>query len=122
MYDVHYGHRRTKITVLIHSRFVDDRSYIVHETLTEGNDDEPDQVVITQMTQEEVERFEEDWINLWNPKIDTTFFLTENLWSMDHIDSNLLLLHYIDLKKKEYIVLKYITICIYLGFLKFFFS
>jgi hypothetical protein len=79
MYDVHYGHPRTKITVLIHSRFVDDRSYTVHETLTEGNDDEPDQVVITQMTQEEVERFEEDWINLWNPKIDTTFFLTENL-------------------------------------------
>ena len=69
----------SKITVLIHSRFVDDRTYTVHETLTEGNDDEPDQVVITQMTQEEVERFEEDWINLWNPKIDTTFFLTENL-------------------------------------------
>jgi hypothetical protein len=68
-----------KITVLIHSRFVDDRSYIVHETLTEGND-EPDRVVKTQMTQEEVERFEEDWINLWKPEIDSTFFgLTENL-------------------------------------------
>ena len=62
-----------KITVLIHSRFVDDRSYIVHETLKEGND-EPDRVVKTQMTQEEVERFEEDWINLWKPEIDTTFF------------------------------------------------
>ena len=83
MYDVncygvngYYGHRRIKTTVLIHSRFVDDRSYTVHETLTEGN-----RVVRTQtqMTQEEVERFEEDWINLWNPKIDTTFFLTENL-------------------------------------------
>ena len=72
----YYGHRRTKTTVLIHSRFVDDRSYTVHETLNEGN-----RVVRTQtqMTQEEVERFEEDWINLWNPKIDTTFFLTENL-------------------------------------------
>ena len=80
MYDVHYygangyyGHRRIKTTVLIHSRFVDDRSYIVHETLKEGND-EPDRVVKTQMTQEEVERFEEDWINLWKPEIDTTFF------------------------------------------------
>ena len=63
----------SKITVLIHSRFVDDRSYTVQETLTEGND-EPDRVVITQMTQEEVERFKEDWINLWKPEIDTTFF------------------------------------------------
>ena len=69
----------SKITVLIHSRFVDDRTYTVHETLTEGND-EPDQVITTQMTQEEVERFQEDWINLWKPEIDSTFFgLTENL-------------------------------------------
>ena len=79
MYDVHYGHPRTKITVLIHSRFVDDRTYTVHETLTEGND-EPDRVITTQMTPEEVERFQEDWINLWKPEIDSTFFgLTENL-------------------------------------------
>ena len=66
-----YGH---KITVLIHSRSVDDLSYTVHETLTEVNDDEPDRVVTTQMTQEEVEKFEEDWINLWKPEVDTTFF------------------------------------------------
>ena len=66
-----------KMTILTHSRFVDDRSYTVHETLTGGND-EPDRVkdrvVMTQMTQEEVERFEEDWINLWKPEMDTTFF------------------------------------------------
>ena len=61
-----------KITVLSHSRCVDGRIYTVHETLTEGN--EPDRVIKTQMTQEEVERFEEDWINLWKPEIDTTFF------------------------------------------------
>ena len=65
-----YGH---KITVLLHSRSVDDLSYTVSETRTEGND-EPDRVVTTQMTQEEVEKFEEDWINLWKPEIDTTFF------------------------------------------------
>ena len=64
-------------------RFIDDRSYIVFETRTEDND-EPVRVITTQMTQEEVERFEEDWINLWNPEIDSTFFdgsafLTTNL-------------------------------------------
>ena len=114
-----------KITVLIHSRFIDDRSYIVTETCIEVNDGIP--YVTTQMTQEEVQKFEEDWINLWKPEISTTFFdwklKNENLWIVDHMNNNnLLLLHYIDLKKKEYIVLKYITICIYLGFLKFFFS
>ena len=72
--DGYYGHRMVETTVLNHSRFIDDRSYTVHETLTEGK-----RVVRTQSTQEEVERFEEDWINLWNPKIDTTFFSTENL-------------------------------------------
>ena len=62
-----------KITVLINSRFIDDRSYIVSETRTEGND-EPIRVVTTQMTQEEVKKFEEDWINLWKPEISTAFF------------------------------------------------
>ena len=62
-----------KITVLINSRFIDDRSYIVSETRTEGND-EPIRVVTTQMTQEEVKKFEEEWINLWKPEISTTFF------------------------------------------------
>ena len=58
---------------LIHSRFIDERSYIVTETCLEGNDELiPD--VTTQMTQEEVEKFEEDWINLWKPEISTTFF------------------------------------------------
>ena len=61
-----------KITVLIHSRFIDDRSYIVTETCIEVNDGIP--YVTTQMTQEEVQKFEEDWINLWKPEIDTTFF------------------------------------------------
>ena len=56
-----------KMTISVHSRSIDDRFYDVQETLTEGMD-EPDRVVETQMTPEEVEKFEEDWSNLWNPQ------------------------------------------------------
>ena len=56
-----------KMTIIIHSRSIDDRCYDVQETLTEGMD-ERDRVIETQMTQEEVEKFEEDWSNLWNPQ------------------------------------------------------
>ena len=56
-----------KMTISIHSRSIDDRCYDVQETLTEGMD-EPDRVIETQMTQEEVEKFEEDWSILWNPQ------------------------------------------------------
>ena len=56
-----------KMTIIIHSRSIDDRCYDVQETLTEGRD-EPDRVIETEMTQEEVEKFEEDWNNLWNPQ------------------------------------------------------
>ena len=88
-----------------YSWFIDDHSYIVFETHTEDND-EPVRVITTQMTQEEVERFEEDWINLWNPEIDSTFFdgsafLTANLWIMDHINNNLLLFYFIDFLIKK---------------------
>ena len=60
-----------KMTIIIHSRSIDDRCYDVQETLTEGMD-EPDRVIETEMTQEEVERFEEDWSNLWNPQAKTS--------------------------------------------------
>ena len=62
-----------KMTISIHSRSIDDRFYDVQETLTEGMD-EPDRVIETEMTQEEVETFEEDWRNLWNPQVRT------NIW------------------------------------------
>ena len=63
-------------TQFIHSQSADDISYTVSKSRTEGieGNDEPLRVVTTQMTQEEVEKFEEDWINLWKPEIDTTFF------------------------------------------------
>ena len=81
-----------KITILIQSLFIDDRSYIVSDTHTEGNV-EPIRVVTTQLTQEEVEKFKEDWINLWKPEISTTFFWlkNENLWIVDHVNNNNLL-------------------------------
>ena len=51
------------------------RSYSVKETLTEGQDGHNRIVVGSRigqfgnpMTQEEVEKFEEDWSNLWNPQ------------------------------------------------------
>ena len=47
------------------------RSCVVHETFTEG-EAALDRVVYSRahrpMTQEEVEKFEQDWSNLWNPK------------------------------------------------------
>ena len=56
-----------KMTIIIHSRSIDNRYYEIQETLTEGMD-EPDRVIATEMTQEEVEKFEEDWSTLWNPQ------------------------------------------------------
>jgi hypothetical protein len=41
--------------------------------LTEGTA-ELDQVIETEMTQKEVEKFEEDWRNLWNPEADSSHF------------------------------------------------
>ena len=58
---------KPKMTIIIHSRSIDNRCYDVQETLTEGMD-EPDRVIATEMTQEEVEKFEEDWSTLWNPQ------------------------------------------------------
>ena len=71
--------RSFKINVLIHSRSVDDRSYSVSEARWGNTGNwfiigKPDSVNLTQMTQAEVEKFEEDWINLWKPEIDGTFF------------------------------------------------
>ena len=47
------------------------RSCVVHETFTEGKA-VPDRVDFwsgnREMTQEEVEKFEQDWSNLWNPQ------------------------------------------------------
>ena len=56
----------TRMNIITHSRSIDDRSYsyTVQGSLAEGQS----QVVETQMTQEEVEKFKEDWRNLWKPQ------------------------------------------------------
>ena len=66
------------MTIVIHSRSIDDRSYAVTKTLTEDKD-VVKVVTETRMTQEhhaklrcflckEIKQFEEDWSNLWNPQ------------------------------------------------------
>ena len=55
------------MTIITQYLSIDDRSYEVKETHTEGMD-EPERVIETEMTQEEIGRFEEDWSNLWNPQ------------------------------------------------------
>ena len=42
--------------------------YTTVQESTEEGKDMPDRIVETQMTQEQVEEFEEDWSNLWNPQ------------------------------------------------------
>ena len=62
---------RPKKTEVTHTRSIFDRSkfstrsYTIQWTTPEGKDE--DRIVRTEMTQEEVQRFEEDWCTLWNP-------------------------------------------------------
>ena len=57
----------SKMTIYIHIRSIDDYSYAVREIVTEGKN-EVDQMVETQMTQEQVKNFKEDWSKLWKPE------------------------------------------------------
>ena len=56
-----------KLTVFVHFRSIDARTYSVIETLNE-DEEVLNQVIETHMNQQEVENFEEDWSNLWNPE------------------------------------------------------
>ena len=57
-----------KMTIINHSRSIDDRSYAVQWNLIEGKDEcDEDRIIETQMTQEEYQSFEEDWCSMWNP-------------------------------------------------------
>ena len=69
-----------EITILIHSRSIlsddpsiDDRCYVVQEKITENEVIRTEGKKYldkneTEMTPEEVQRFEEDWRNLWKPQ------------------------------------------------------
>ena len=50
--------------VLVHLRSIDDKSYKVTET-----SGVPESQVETDMDEDEVKKFEEDWTNLWDPEI-----------------------------------------------------
>ena len=56
-----------KLTIFVHFRSIDARTYSVIETLNEDGEI-LNQVIETHMNQQEVENFEEDWSNLWNPE------------------------------------------------------
>ena len=54
-----------QMPIRIYSYSMDDRSYTVQSSCRFDRNFK----VETQMTQSEVERFKEDWRNLWNPKL-----------------------------------------------------
>ena len=70
----------TKMTILTHSRSIlsdnpsiDDRCYVVQENITENEVTRTEGKMYldqneTEMTPEEVQKFEEDWCNLWKPQ------------------------------------------------------
>ena len=81
-----YGHRRHHLkekkekilvrgySVLVHTRSIDEKSYKVTEIEFEevcdcSDDDGLERRVESDMTEDEVKQFEEDWTNLWNPDI-----------------------------------------------------
>jgi hypothetical protein len=53
---------------LVHIRTIDDKSYKVTEMVT-GEDEALERQVETDMTEDEVKQFEEDWTNLWNRRL-----------------------------------------------------
>ena len=52
--------------VVVHTRTIDEKSYKVTQIHT-GEDEALERQVETDMTEDEVKQFEEDWTNLWNP-------------------------------------------------------
>ena len=55
---------------LVYIRSIDDKSYKVTSIyLNNGEQDAPEMQIKTDMTEDEVKKFEEDWASLWNPDI-----------------------------------------------------
>ena len=54
--------------VVVHTRTIDEKSYKVTQIHT-GEDEALERQVETDMTEDEVKQFEEDWTNLWNRKL-----------------------------------------------------
>ena len=59
-----------KTLVLVHIRSIDEKSYKVTVTeINNGDEAAPETQVETDMAEDEVKKFEEDWTSLWNPDI-----------------------------------------------------
>ena len=57
-----------KDETLVHIRSIDEKSYKVTE-INNGEDEALERQVESDMTEDEVKQFEEDWTNMWNPDI-----------------------------------------------------
>ena len=57
-----------KDETLVHIRSIDEKSYKVTE-INNGEDEALERQVESDMTEDEVKQFEEDWTNLWNRKL-----------------------------------------------------
>ena len=57
-----------KKLVLVHIRSIDEKSYKVTE-INNGENEALERQVESDMTEDEVKQFEEDWTNLWNRKL-----------------------------------------------------
>ena len=71
---LHRANGKTTGLVLVHERTIDDKSYKVTETINyycENDCDGCDRCrhikIETEMDEEDVKQFEEDWINMWDP-------------------------------------------------------
>ena len=51
--------------IVVHIRTIDEKSYKINN----GEDEALERQVETDMTEDEVKQFEEDWTNLWNRKL-----------------------------------------------------
>ena len=65
---------------LVYIRSIDDKSYKVTSfNLYNGEENAPELQIETDMTEDEVNKFEEDWANLWNPDISKN-----EIWELLH--------------------------------------
>ena len=78
--------------VLVHERTIDDKSYKVTEIIDDltyrcccSDDDEIE--IETEMTENEVKQFKEDWTRLWNPDFTKEEINSDSTDSTDSIDS-----------------------------------
>ena len=58
-----------KTLILVHIRSIDEKSYKVTEIINDEDDDALERQVETDMTEDELQQFEEDWTNLLNSDI-----------------------------------------------------